>query len=118
MTGWYTEVHRKSVGARLLRSHLIARKGMVDMQRQQSHRIRGLLRAHGIVLGRVASGEFERRVIKQLERRCAGLLPAIRPLLENWVSVRRSVAETTRQLKRLSAWHAVAGAGGQQLCQW
>ena len=101
-TGWYTEVHRKSADARLLRSHLIARKGLVDMQRQQNNRIRGLLRAHGMVLGKVSSGEFERRVYEQLERRCPGLLPAIRPLLESWSSLRRSIAELSKQIKHLA----------------
>lgn len=102
LTGWYTAVHRKSADARLLRSHLKARKGLVDTQRQQSNRIRGLLRAHGIVLGRVSNGSFERRVLECTERRCAGLLPAIRPLLESWSSLRRSVAELTKQIKQLA----------------
>ena len=101
-SGWYTAVHRKSADARLLRSHLIARKGLVDTQRQQSNRVRGLLRAHGIVLGKVSSGEFERRVVEQLEARCAGLLPAVRPLLESRRSLRRSIAELTRQIKQLA----------------
>lgn len=101
-TGWYTAVHRKSAEARLLRSHLIARKGLVDTQRQQGNRIRGLLRAHGIVLGKVSSGEFERRVLEQLDTRCAGLLPAIRPLLESWSSLRRSIAGLTKQIKHLA----------------
>lgn len=101
-TGWYTEVHRKSAEARLLRSHLIARKGLVDTQRQQSNRIRGLLRSHGIILGKVSNGRFEQRVLDLLEARCVGLLPAIRPLLESWSVLRRSIGELTKQIKQLA----------------
>ena len=101
-TGWYSEVHRKSAEARLLRSHLIARKGLVSMQRQQSNRIRGLLRAHGVVLGRVSNGDFAARVRARVEARCAGLLPAIEPLLESWTGLRRASAELTRRVKQLA----------------
>ncbi len=101
-TGWYTAVHRKSAESRLLRSALIARKGLVDTQRQQNNRIRGLLRAHGIVLGRVGSQVFERRVLDQLEQRCPGLIPAIRPLLEIWSTLRVSITRLTRQIRQMA----------------
>ena len=47
-TGWYTAVHRKSAAARLRRTQLQARQGLVETAKAQAARIRGLLRAHGI----------------------------------------------------------------------
>lgn len=100
-TGWYSEVHRKSEDARLLRSYLKARTALVDTQRQQSNRIRGLLRAHGIRVGQVAQGRFVERVHHCL-RDCPALLPAIQPLLDSWVSLRQDVAKLTKHLKKLA----------------
>ncbi len=108
-TGWYTEVHRKSADARLLRSHLMARKGLVDTLGAQQCRIRGLLRAHGIVLGHVSAGRFEARVLERVASRCPALLPAIRPLLDSWVLLRRSIAELTKQLKEMARQDPVCG---------
>lgn len=53
-TGWYTAVHRKSERARELRTWLTARAGLVEASNALNARIRGLLRAHGIKLGKVA----------------------------------------------------------------
>ncbi len=108
-TGWYTAVHRKSAQARLLRSQLVARKGLVVAQLQQSNRIRGLLRAHGVRLGPVASGEFERRVIESAQRHCAGLLPALHALLEVWATTRAALAQLTKHIKGLIRQDAVCG---------
>jgi transposase len=101
-TGWYNAVHRKSEEARLLRSFLKARTGLVDTQRQQSNRIRGLLRAHGMRVGQVAQGRFVERVHECLERDCPELLPAIQPLLDSWVSLRHDIAKLTKHLRRLA----------------
>ena len=100
-TGWYTEVHRKSAAARLLRSQLVARRGLVDAQRQQSNRIRGVLRAHGVRLGAVPSGEFVHRVVESARCHCPGLLVALEALLDAWLALRQSLARLTRHLKRL-----------------
>lgn len=100
-TGWYTEVHRKSAPARLLRSQLVARRGLVDAQRQQSNRIRGLLRAHGVRLGAVSSGEFTHRVLESARRHCPGLLVALEALLDAWSALRHSLAMLTRHIKGL-----------------
>ncbi|MDR4484514.1 MAG: transposase [Nitrospirales bacterium] len=43
--GWYTAVHRKTPAARLQRTHLQTRKGLVETAKAQAARIRGLLRA-------------------------------------------------------------------------
>lgn len=101
-TGWYTEVHRKSPQARLLRSHLKARKGLIQAVGQHHSRIRGLLRAHGIRLGQVSAGHFEQRVVEEVERLCPELITAIRPLLDSWQVLRGLIVEMTKRIKQLS----------------
>ena len=100
-TGWYSEVHRKSAAARLLRSHLKAREGLVGMLGQQRNRIRGLLRAHGILLGTVSKGGFEQRVRELVERQGAELLPVVSPLLAVWNATRTALAQLLKAIKRL-----------------
>lgn len=109
VTGWYSEVHRKSAQARLLRSHLKARAGLVATLGQHNSRIRGLLRAHGICLGAVSAGRFEPRVVACVQRRCPELLTAVRPLLESWQVVRGSIAALTKYIKQL--------AGHDEVCR-
>lgn len=109
LTGWYTEVHRKSAEARLLRSQLVARKGLVSVQQQLSNRIGGLLRAHGVRLGAVSSAAFEARVVERARERCPGLLPALSALLESWASVRASLSVLTRHLKATVRQDKVCG---------
>lgn len=102
VTGWYSEVHRKSAPRRLLRSHLKARQGLVATLGQHNSRIRGLLRAHGIRLGQVSAGRFEQRVVGCVQRRCPELLTAVRPLLESWQAVRGSIAVLSKHIKQLA----------------
>jgi len=78
LTGWYTEVHRKSPEARAMRIFLKARYGLVQTALAQGARIRGLLRAHGIRLGQVVSGE---KTLAELSRELE-IQPAI---LRNWM---------------------------------
>ncbi len=101
-TGWYTEVHRKSHDARLLRSYLKARKGLVDDQTSQSNRIRGLLRAHGIKVGVVSNGRFVGHVRRLVEEREPELMIAIAPLLALWLQTRQLLKELTKQVVTLS----------------
>jgi transposase len=100
LTGWYTEVHRKSAAARLLRSQLKARLGLVKMLREQENRLRGLLRAHGVLVGSVSRGQFEARVKEVAQRRCAELMPMLEMLLEVRHQTRVALAKLTKELKR------------------
>ena len=101
-TGWYSEVHRKSADARLLRSYLKARKGLVDDQRGLSNRIRGLLRAHGIKVGVVSNGRFVEHVRDLVGCYEPGLSLVIEPLLQLWVHTRLLLKEVTKELTRLA----------------
>ena len=101
-TGWYHEVHRKSRAARLLRSYLKARKGLVDDQIGQSNRIRGLLRAHGIKVGAISHGRFVGHIRQLIKRREPDLMLAIAPLLALWEQTRRLLKELTQKVVALS----------------
>ena len=71
-TGWYTAVHRKSASARLMRTLLKARAGLMDAARAQQSRILGLLRAHGIKVSGARGEQFEPRVLDTVRENAAG----------------------------------------------
>jgi transposase len=106
-TGWYTEVHRKSEGARELRSWLTARAGLVEMANALNARIRGLLRAHGIRVGKVAERDFEMKVRELVKLRVATLAGAISPLLELWRQAIDGADRLGKQLTRMVKEDAV-----------
>lgn len=83
-TGWYTAVHRKSAMARELRTYLTARAGLVETSTALNAQIRGLLRAHGIKLGKVAERDFEGKVQRLIQERVPTLVDALSPLLALW----------------------------------
>lgn len=97
-TGWYTAVHRKTEGARELRSWLTARAGFVETANALNARIRGLLRAHGIRVGKVAESAFEVKVRELLRTRVPNLTGAITPLLELWRQAIDGADELGKQL--------------------
>lgn len=95
-TGWYQPVHRKSREARLLRSQLQARQGLVRTYKAMSAQVRGLLRAHGLRLGKTSQGQFSTQV-----RSLAGeQLPELLPYLEPLLAVYEQSLEEARRLKR------------------
>lgn len=99
-TGWLTEVHRKSARSRLLRTQLKARQGLVQTANACTARIRGLLRAHGIQVGKVSAGQFSGRVRALLECRAPALAPVIEPLLTVWHEARAGTAQLTKTLRQ------------------
>lgn len=103
-TGWYTPVHRKSASARLQRSRLQARQGVVRLHKRTRSQVRGLLRAHGIRVGQVSQGAFSDRVRRLLAEHEPGLASWLEPLLETHdYAVRED-----RRLERLLRQHARA----------
>lgn len=95
-TGWYTAVHRKSEGARRMRTFLQARHGLIETAQSQGARIRGLLRAHGIRLGAVPESQYAAAVKRLTMERAAPLWPVLEALLK----VRREAMEAAAQMKR------------------
>ena len=99
-TGWYTQVHRKSERARAMRTYLGAHEGLKETAKAQNARLRGLLRAHGIKVGKVSENEFEHRVVELIQARAPFLLEVITPLLRLW---RQAVEEAKQMKKKLEA---------------
>ena len=101
-TGWYHEVHRKSDPARLLRSHLRARQGLVEARQAQVFRIRGLLRVHGLKVGSVSKARFAERVRQLCHDHVPDLLAVVEPLLSVLQGIRDGEAALTRRLKQVA----------------
>ena len=93
-SGWYVEVHRKSVSARLRRSELQGRQGLVRAAKALQSQIRGLLRAHGIRVGALSEGRFAERVRELVAEHEPGLAATLEGLLSAWW-------EAATQAKRL-----------------
>ena len=97
-TGWYTAVHRKSASARLMRTLLKARQGMVEVATAQRSRILGLLRAHGIKVTGARGDSFEPRILEAVRAR----EPELEIILEPLLALRRQAkAEADGLLQRL-----------------
>lgn len=99
-TGWYPAVHRKSEAARGLRTWLTARAGLVETANALNARIGGLLRAHGIKLGKVAEREFERTVHEWVKERAPTLAGVMAPLLALW---RQAIEAAEAMRKQIQA---------------
>ncbi len=106
-TGWYTPVHRKSQDARMVRTILKARVGLVETAVAQQSRIMGLLRAHGIKLIHSPGVGFEERVIKTIDQHAPELEPILAPLLALWRQARHEAGIMTEQLTQQSKSHPV-----------
>jgi transposase len=106
-TGWYTEVYRKSAKARELRTWLTARAGLVETSSALNARIRGLLRAHGIRVGRVAEKDFEFKIRDLIQNRAPGLAGALTPLLALWRQAIDGAVALGKQIAALTKEDAV-----------
>lgn len=91
-TGWFREVHVKSVGAQTLRTLLVGRKAILGKAIDMENMIRGLIRPFGLKVGNVSTGRFETRVLELVED-LPKLADIIRPLLEARGTIRRQFSE-------------------------
>jgi transposase len=107
LTGWYTQVHRKSPEARAMRTFLKARYGLVQTALAQGARIRGLLRAHGIRLGQVAESQFASRVRQVTTQQAPGLWPMLEPLVKVWRQALEGAERMKKQLERRASAESV-----------
>ncbi len=74
---------------------------MVKIKRDLENQIRGLLKNHGLVIGKAGGNVVRHRAEERLGRR--GLLrEAVRPLLEVREKVKREIADLTRKLLTLA----------------
>lgn len=108
-SGWYSAVHRKSPEARLSRTLLGSRRGLVKTALAMSSRIRGLLRAHGIKLGAVSESEFVGRVREVAQGRCKQLWPMLRPLCAVYLLARKEAEALRKGIKKAT--------GRDELCR-
>lgn len=97
-TGWYTAVHRKSDSARLMRTVLKARAGLINAARAQQARILGLLRAHGVKVTGARGEQFEPRVMAAVRERAPELEGIVEPLIGLW---RQAQSEADAMEKRV-----------------
>ena len=76
---WYQPVHRKSEGARELRSYLTARKQLVESSAAIASSIRGILRVHGV---RLTAGSDEGNFVTKVRAAAQELPPKARAGIE------------------------------------
>ncbi len=99
--GWYKEVQVKSVACHEIRAALNSRAQLVKIKRDLENQIRGLLKNHGLVIGKAGGKVFQRRA-EVLAGEQGLLWLAVRPLLEIREIVRREIAGLYRQLLSLA----------------
>lgn len=105
-TGWFREVHVKSLEAQLLRSLLQGRMQLVAMRRDVANQIRGTLKVFGVVL---STGH--RRTFDHLVREGVGarqqLSVFVEPLLAAWQTLSEQVAVFDKRLRKTAREHTV-----------
>jgi len=79
--GWYCEVRVKSHSAQHDRALLGARERLVKVRRDLENQVRGLLKVHGLLIGKIATGKYHARVHELLQE-IPTLAAMILPLLE------------------------------------
>ena len=99
--GWYKEVRVKSLPCHEVRAVLNSRAQLVKAKRDLENQIRGLLKNHGLIMGKAGGNVFHHRAAELAGEQ--GLLrEAIRPLLAVRETVRREIAGLTRKLLALA----------------
>ena len=99
--GWYKEVQVKSLSCHEVRAVLISRAQLVKTKVDLENQIRGLLKNHGLVIGKAGGNIFRRRA-EELVGEYHLLREAVRSLLAVHEVVRREIADLTRKLLALA----------------
>lgn len=89
--GWYKEVRVKRISCHEIRAVLNSRAHMVKIKGDLENQIRGLLKNHGLMIGKASGNVFYRRVEDLLDQHNL-LRAAAWPLLEIREKVRREIA--------------------------
>lgn len=106
-TGWFREVHVKSVESQLLRSVLQSRLQLVAMRRDVANQVRGTLKVFGILLSPGRRYTFDGLVRERIGAR-EELSSLIEPLLAVWQALGEQVAVLDRRLRKTANHHPVA----------
>jgi transposase len=99
--GWYKEVQVKSLPCHEIRAVLNSRAQLVEIKRDLENQIRGLLKNHGLVIGKAGGNVFRRRA-EELVNEHGLLQEAVRPLLEVREIVSREIGGLYRKLLSLA----------------
>src|SRR6202163_3238993 len=100
-TGWFKEVRVKDLGSHAVRALLASRALLVKIKRDLENQIRGLLKNHGLVIGRAKFNVFAVRAEEFIEDR-PELIAAVRPLLEARTAIEQQVSELDRKVMKLA----------------
>ena len=103
-SGWYREVHVKSLATHHLRALLAARRLMVNQRTMLSNQMRGLLKVFGVKLGRGVAGSFVCRVTEVADAD-EHLAQITRPLLTAWQTLNEQIAIMDRMLRATARSH-------------
>lgn len=99
-SGWFKQVHVKSVESQELRTLLTSREFLVNKIRDHENEIRGALRPHGLRVGRVSASGFEARV-RELVADRPRLVLCMEALLRARETLRREMARLHAELLRV-----------------
>ena len=99
--GWYKEVRVKSLPCHEVRALLNSRAQLVKVKRDLENQIRGLLKNHGLIIGKAGGKVFHRRA-EELVGGHRLLQEAVCPLLAVREIVGREIAGLYRQLLALA----------------
>lgn len=99
-SGWFKQVHVKSVESQELRTLLTSREFLVNKIRDHENEIRGALRPHGLRVGRVSASGFEVRVRELIADR-PRLVLCMEALLRARETLRREMARLHAELLRV-----------------
>lgn len=94
--GWYREVHVKSRDSHRIRAVLRSRELLVKTRGALQNHLRGILKAFGLKIGKVATGRFEARVLELVDGD-----PVLGAAAEAILRIRREVLERLAKLDRL-----------------
>ncbi len=106
--GWYKEVRVKRISCHEIRAVLNSRAMLVKVKRDLENQIRGLLKNHGLVIGKVSRTVFRHRAEELVDGH--GLLrDAVRPLLR---SARQSPERSPIFIARSWTWPETTRTAG------
>ena len=103
-SGWYREVHVKSLATHHLRALLAARRLLVNQRTMLNNQRRGLLKVFGVKLGSGVAGSFARRVMEVADAD-EHLARIIHPLLTAWRTLSEQIAVLDQTLRMTARDH-------------
>ncbi|WP_299473750.1 IS110 family transposase [uncultured Roseibium sp.] len=98
-TGFYKEVHVKSLSAHGVKSMIAARAHLIRTRAKVENQLRGLAACFGLQLGKGAGRDFARRTYEATRAR-PGLTQAVDALLEVHASLVSAIVSLDREMRR------------------